>query len=182
MTLGQYLKIIDIESPIEQLEILGLPKDITVKKANSILKDKFNMDYDEKPVNSFKVGGRKFKLHTDIEDMVASDYAYFKQIIGDVYANEVDSEDKVIEIGDEQKQKKLMLQAHKIISIFSKEVGFLKWFKKRLSFEDQCELMKKLEISKVISIVFFYVGVIANLVRNGQIYYLELMKESQTIE
>lgn len=182
MTLGQYLKIIELTDPLEQLKVLGCPSDISVKKSKELIKKELTFDFEPKEIKSFKIAGRKFKLQDDIENMVATEYAYFKSIIGDIYADKVDDEDKIIEVPDEEKHKKLFLESHKIIGVFTKEATLFKkrniFLRKKLNYVSKCELFKKMDVQMLINIVFFYLKLMENLLINGQIYYMEKKQET----
>jgi hypothetical protein len=183
MTLEQYQKIIGIKDPLEQLKVLGYVKSMTIKEANEYLKKEFDLDYTAKKIDSFKLRGRKFKLNYDIEELEAQQYALFKQMIGDIYSDTVDIEDNLIEIPQEEKNKKLFLKANKILAIFTDEKRtFSTLLKKKLDFSEKCSLFLQMDLQTLVNIIFFYSNVIENLLMNGRIYYMEKIQKIQTQE
>jgi len=177
MTLKEYLKVLEVKDPIEQLKILGYnTQKMTVGKANKLVEAELNLEYKEKQVKRFTIEGRTFNCLYDINDLQIQEYAYYKSLIGDIYSNQVDSEDNEIEVDESIKYKKLFTQAHKIIAIFTKEKTLLK---KHLDFSDKCELFSNMNIQMLINILFFYLNVIGNLTTNGSIYYIQTMEKLQ---
>lgn len=180
MTLEQFQKILqfdELDTP-NQMKVLGYDiSKLSVKEVEDILKMELSASYEPQYTEKFKSNGRKFKVLFDIEQLNGGEYAYFKQVLGDIQADDVDANDELVVISEDVKIKRLFNQAHKIISVFLKEKT---WFKRHLDFQGKQELVLKSDIKDIMPLIFFLLKQIGNLQRSTTIYYLnQVQKKNQ---
>lgn len=178
MTLKQFQQLLDVDEKNyqKQLEILGYDiSKLTVKEMEDILFQELNIDKQPKYSKWFKLDGRKFKVTFDIEDLNGGEYAYFKQLLGEIRSDTIVNEE-IVDVSEEEKVKKLFNLSHKILSVFLVEKTL---WKKKLTFYEKQEMILNSSITQVVPLVFFLSKKITGLQKNIGIYYLNhLQKKS----
>jgi hypothetical protein len=171
MTLRQLQQVVTLNDPLDQLKALGYTNKMTVGEAKKILEREYSIDMVPKEIKKVRFNNRIFKPCYVIPDLDMEEYALFKNILGDVFSDNVDSEDNIIPVPEEEKVRKLFNKGHLLLAIFLRETT-INPLKKKLTFEEKGNMLLDIDAQIVVNILFFYSNVINNLITNSAIYYI----------